>query len=66
MKQGNATSSSMGQTRPGTTVNNMNVQGVAQIGKSLIVPPQPIISGRGVQAPVCTSTSHPTGSQGKR
>jgi len=69
MKQGDATSSRVGATKPEGTAQLVNPGGVAQIGKALgqMSAVQPVMTGRGVQAPMPKSeTCHHCGSQGKR
>ena len=68
MKQGSATSSRMGATKPDTLTTQVNPGYASQIGQA-IGPAraiEPMIMGKGVQAPPMTVTSHHTGSQGKR
>lgn len=67
MKQGRASSSGMGATKPATITHNVNVGGVSQIGQVVgkASASKPLYEGRGVEAPPAKLTSHKGGSQGR-
>lgn len=66
MRQGRATQDSMASTKREPIAHAVSVPAVAEIGiiegraNSL-----PLYSGRGLEAPMQGTTSHPTGSQGR-
>lgn len=66
MKQGQATTSGMGSTKREPIAHAVSVPAVANIGNAQIYGSTsvPIYSGRGLEAPMVSETSHPTGSQG--
>lgn len=69
MRQGEATSSRMGATKPDQMSTKINPGGVGQIGIAQGVERavEPIVMGKGAQAPAMNScTSHACGSQGRR
>jgi hypothetical protein len=66
MKQGTG-NNSMGATKIEPKSTAINPGAVANIGiQNVRTIPQPMHAGRGFSAPSASSTSHHTGSQGKR
>lgn len=66
MKQGRATSSSMGSTKVEPNSRGVSVDAVADIGVQHIdLRPEPLYEGRGLEAPKAKTTIHHCGSQGK-
>ena len=67
MKQGSATHSGSGATKPETKPTAVSPAAVSRIGIAQSPTTQPVqmYQGRGLKAPMVGSTSHPSGSQGK-
>ncbi len=67
MKQGQATTSSVGATKQEPQSCGVNPGGASQIGgaQGRMAMVQPIYEGRGLEAPRTQSTIHNGGSQGK-
>lgn len=68
MKQGRASSSSIGSTKREPISKPVNISAVANIGNMVgtrRAAAVPLYSGRGVEAPKSSSTTHRGGSQGK-
>lgn len=66
MKQGNASHSGSGATKPTTVVHNVNVEAISEIGMQVVRHNSaPLYEGRGLEAPMKSCESHPCGSQGK-
>lgn len=66
MKQGQATESRSGSTKTEPVSKAVNPAYVAQIGiKERNVTSVPMYEGRGLKAPLASSTTHKSGSQGR-
>lgn len=66
MKQGQASTSGMGSTKREPIAHAVSVPAVSEIGVHQVRHTSiPIYEGRGLEAPMQGTTSHPTGSQGK-
>lgn len=70
MKQGKATSSMIGSTKTEPRSQAVNVGAVSRIGTMEVRPngrviSSPVYEGRGLQAPMKSTTSYNKGSQGK-
>jgi len=67
MKQGEATSSRSGSTKPATYPHDISPEAASQIGEAVAYHAPPLIMGQGVHAPKMHScTTSNCGSQGKR
>lgn len=69
MKQGKATSSTVGATKPTAVEHNVNVGAVSEIGQQVRhigrASSVPLYEGRGLEAPMKATTTYTKGSQGK-
>lgn len=67
MKQGKATSNMMGSTKTEPVSRAVSPGAVSRIGtaQSTQTKPEQMYEGRGLKAPMVSTTSHKAGSQGK-
>lgn len=66
MKQGEATSSRSGSTKPDTMTHTISPEAASQIGEAVAFHAPPLIMGKGAQAPAMRSTTTSNcGSQGR-
>ena len=65
MKQGQASHSGMGSTKVEPKSQAVNPGGVDQMGQATAFRKTEIYEGRGLKAPMATSTTHKGGSQGR-
>lgn len=65
MKQGRATHSSVGSTKTEPVSKAVSPGYAAELGNHYVGKSCPMYEGRGLEAPMKSTTSHPHGSQGK-
>lgn len=65
MKQGKASQSIVAGTKPTTIAKAVSPAGVSQIGLAQGVRPTSVYEGRGLEAPMKSTTTHVKGSQGR-